>query len=53
MVAAVSTGQLSIGWSNDALDAARDRLAGRTDKPVAAGRLPRRTVAAAAGSRWR
>jgi len=49
VVGAVFTGQLSIGWSNDALDAARDRVAGRTDKPVAAGRVPRRTVAAAAG----
>ena len=49
VVAAVFTGQLSIGWSNDALDAARDRVAGRTDKPVAAGRVSRRVVAAAAG----
>ena len=28
-------GQLSVGWSNDACDAARDIAAGRTDKPVA------------------
>ncbi len=34
--AAVLAGQLSIGWSNDLLDAARDRAAGRTDKPLAA-----------------
>lgn len=34
---AVLTGQLSIGWSNDWIDAARDRAVARTDKPVAAG----------------
>jgi 4-hydroxybenzoate polyprenyltransferase len=35
--AAVLTGQLTIGWLNDAVDADRDRATGRTDKPVAAG----------------
>jgi 4-hydroxybenzoate polyprenyltransferase len=35
--AAVLTGQLSVGWSNDWVDAARDRAVGREDKPVAAG----------------
>jgi 4-hydroxybenzoate polyprenyltransferase len=30
-------GQLSVGLSNDWLDAARDRAVGRTDKPVALG----------------
>ena len=30
-------GQLSIGWSNDWIDAERDAAAGRADKPVAAG----------------
>jgi 4-hydroxybenzoate polyprenyltransferase len=30
-------GQLSIGWSNDALDAPRDAAVGRADKPVATG----------------
>ena len=34
---ALLAGQLSIGWSNDACDAARDPTAGRTDKPVARG----------------
>lgn len=34
---AVLFGQLSIGWSNDWLDAGRDAAVGRTDKPVAAG----------------
>lgn len=35
--AAVLAGQLSVGWSNDARDAERDRVTGRADKPVAAG----------------
>ncbi|MEO5854212.1 MAG: UbiA family prenyltransferase [Nocardioides sp.] len=43
-VGAVLTGQLSIGWSNDLLDAARDRSAGRTDKPLATGALSPRVV---------
>ncbi len=33
--AAVLAGQLTIGWSNDLIDARRDRAAGRTDKPLA------------------
>ncbi|HEY0813147.1 MAG TPA: UbiA family prenyltransferase [Pseudonocardia sp.] len=45
---AVLTGQLSIGWLNDALDAARDQAVGRTDKPVVAGAVSARTVRAAA-----
>lgn len=36
---AVLTGQLSIGWSNDWIDAGRDEAVGREDKPVGAGRL--------------
>ncbi len=48
MVAAVFAGQLSIGWSNDAIDAARDRATARADKPVARGAVSPRTVAAAA-----
>ncbi|MFN3707105.1 UbiA family prenyltransferase [Microcella sp.] len=35
VIATVLANQLSIGWSNDAIDAARDREAGRRDKPVA------------------
>jgi 4-hydroxybenzoate polyprenyltransferase len=31
---AILTGQLSIGWSNDLIDRARDLAAGRTDKPL-------------------
>lgn len=40
VTAAVLTGQLSIGWGNDLLDARRDRAVGRTDKPLATGELP-------------
>ncbi len=49
LAAAVLTGQLSIGWCNDAVDADRDTRAGRTAKPVAAGDVGARTVAVAAG----
>ena len=44
VVAAVAAGQLGIGWSNDLVDAERDRRVGRTDKPVASGAVPERTV---------
>lgn len=37
--AAVLSGQLTIGWSNDLIDAGRDRQVGRTDKPIASGAL--------------
>lgn len=37
---AVLTGQLTIGWGNDLLDAGRDRTVGRQDKPLATGQLP-------------
>ncbi|WP_402462072.1 UbiA family prenyltransferase [Isoptericola aurantiacus] len=37
VTAAVGAGQLSIGWSNDWLDADRDRRVGRTDKPAVRG----------------
>ena len=36
--------QLSIGWSNDAIDAARDREAHRRDKPIVRGEVSARTV---------
>lgn len=39
--AAVLAGQLSVGWSNDAVDADRDVRTGRTDKPAAAGAVSR------------
>lgn len=46
----VLVGQLSIGWSNDWLDAARDTAVARHDKPVATGALPASLVATAARS---
>lgn len=44
VTAAVASGQLSIGWSNDLMDAARDRQVGRRDKPLARGDLTERGV---------
>ncbi len=44
---AVLAGQLTIGWSNDLVDAERDAAVGRTDKPLATGRLGVGTVRAA------
>ena len=46
--AAVLTGQVSIGWFNDYLDAPMDAAAARQDKPVASGAISRRAVAVAA-----
>lgn len=46
VAATVLSGQLSIGWCDDAADAAKDR--GRTDKPIAAGAIPASTVRQAA-----
>lgn len=48
VAATVLATQLSVGWANDWLDAARDATVGRTDKPVAAGAIGRHTVGAAA-----
>lgn len=47
-VPVVLAGELSIGWSNDVCDAARDAAAGRTDKPLATGEISRRAVLTAA-----
>ena len=47
---ALLAGQLSIGWSNDACDAARDAAAGRTDKPLARGDISAAAVWTAAGA---
>ncbi len=47
VVLAVGAGQLSIGWSNDLIDATRDRAVGRTDKPLASGDLTGSSVRAA------
>jgi 4-hydroxybenzoate polyprenyltransferase len=41
---AMLAGQLSVGWSNDACDAALDKAAGRTDKPVARGEVTVRAL---------
>jgi protoheme IX farnesyltransferase len=45
---AVLAGQLAIGWQNDWVDAERDRLAARSDKPLPADLLTRETLGAAA-----
>jgi 4-hydroxybenzoate polyprenyltransferase len=42
--ASILASQLCVGWSNDWLDADRDATAGRGDKPVPAGQVPRRVV---------
>ncbi len=48
LAVAVLLGQLSIGWSNDWLDAARDRAVSRADKPAARGDIPVPVVRSAA-----
>jgi 4-hydroxybenzoate polyprenyltransferase len=45
LAVAVLCGQVSVGWSNDAIDAPLDQRAGRTDKPIATGTISRSTVA--------
>lgn len=45
---AVLAGQLSTGWSNDWLDAARDTAVGRVDKPIVSGAVDVASVRAAA-----
>ncbi len=40
----MAANQLSIGWSNDAIDAARDADASRVDKPVVRGEVAPRTI---------
>jgi 4-hydroxybenzoate polyprenyltransferase len=44
VAATILTGHLSIGWSNDAIDAARDTIVNRQDKPVVRGLVSRRTL---------
>jgi 4-hydroxybenzoate polyprenyltransferase len=46
--AAVLAGQASIGWSNDWIDADRDRAVARVDKPVVQGVVAAGTLRAAA-----
>ncbi|HEX5634070.1 MAG TPA: UbiA family prenyltransferase, partial [Gemmatimonadales bacterium] len=48
LFAAALAGQLSVGWSNDWVDAARDAAVARADKPVASGRVAVETVRRAA-----
>jgi 4-hydroxybenzoate polyprenyltransferase len=48
LACATLTGQASVGWTNDDIDADRDRAAGRADKPVAAGTVSRGLVRACA-----
>ncbi|MFC7549798.1 UbiA family prenyltransferase [Plantactinospora sp. GCM10030261] len=43
----VLASQLAVGWSNDWLDADRDALVGRRDKPVPAGLVDRRRLGGA------
>lgn len=44
VAAAILTGHLSIGWSNDAIDATRDTSVHRNDKPIVLGLVSRRTL---------
>lgn len=46
--AAILADQLSVGWSNDWIDAGRDTAVARRDKPIAMHEVGRRTVAVAA-----
>ena len=48
VAAAFLSGQLSVGWSNDWIDAARDARNRRADKPVGQGVLPVAAVRTAA-----
>ncbi|MBO0684874.1 MAG: UbiA family prenyltransferase [Candidatus Dormibacteraeota bacterium] len=48
VVAAVGSGQLAVGWSNDWLDRDQDRARGRTDKPLASDEVDPATVRNAA-----
>ena len=50
----VAASQLAVGWSNDALDAARDTAVGRTGKPVVSGAVsqPSGRGGGHRGDRW-
>jgi len=47
---AVLASQLAVGWSNDWLDARRDQLAGRHDKPIPTGAARRGVIGVAAAA---
>lgn len=47
---AIGAGQLSIGWSNDRIDAGRDAATGRRDKPAALGAVSLTVLSTAAGT---
>ena len=49
LTAAVLTGQLSVGWSNDWIDAGRDFAVARPGKPVVTGLVDAPTLRRAAG----
>lgn len=48
LVAAILSGQLFTGWTNDYLDRGADRAAGRPDKPAATGEVPEQRLRRAA-----
>jgi protoheme IX farnesyltransferase len=48
VTATIAASQLAVGWSNDAIDAHRDGVTGRADKPVARGAVSRRIVTVSA-----
>lgn len=48
VAAAFLSGQLSVGWSNDWIDAGRDLRTGRTDKPVQRGEVTAQDLRTAA-----
>ena len=50
LAAAILTGQASIGWANDYVDADRDRAVARRDKPVATGDVSATAVGIAAAA---
>lgn len=50
VAAAVFTGQLTVGWSNDLVDRRRDSAVGRADKPLATGELDVRLTRLACGA---
>jgi 4-hydroxybenzoate polyprenyltransferase len=50
VAATVAASQLAVGWTNDAVDAPRDTAVRRAGKPIAEGRVSRRTVATAAAA---